>query len=151
MATRGYSSADVEAASGGGLKASWVRSVRSDHIYRPALDKLELLAQTLGTDVADYLALTDRTDVVLSLRQAAGPPPWAEELLTEVRAMREALERQTPPAPAPVSDDFVVAVVDGLRDALAQREAARPVAGSRKPAGDAGRRATDARPAARSR
>jgi len=53
--------------------------------------------------------------------------PTTGELLTEMRAIRRLLQR--PPKPAPLTtEQLVVAVVD----ALAQREAARPVAESRK-------------------
>jgi hypothetical protein len=55
--------------------------------------------------------------------------PTNGELLTEMRAIRRLLQRQAKPAPAPLTtEQLVVAVVD----ALAQREAARPVAESRK-------------------
>lgn len=77
--------------------------------------------------------------------------PTTGELLTEMRAIRRLLQRQAKPAPVPVSREFVVAVVDGLRDVLVQREAARPGAGSRRPARDGDRQPQGARPKAPAR
>lgn len=82
-----------------------------------------------GRDVTPFRL--HQVEDLLRPQRANEVDPTNGELLTEMRAIRRLLQRQAVPA---VNAQQLAKVVV---DALAQREAARPGPGSRKPARDA--------------
>jgi transcriptional regulator with XRE-family HTH domain len=132
MARQRLSSGELALRSAGQFSAGWIRQLTSGRIDRPGRDKLEVLSRILGVELADLLSLSDQLGAVADLRQSyqAARPEWAAELLTEIQAIRELVERRAPMAEGELAQQIATVVLD----ALARREDARPVAGARRPA-----------------
>lgn len=126
-----------ELADKAGVTAAWVRSVETGGIARPAPDKLRRVADVVGLDIRELLALTDQlgaaavmdatspahqSDVAAAIReQTAALTRLAEATEAQTRALLDALADRDAR-----SEGYVVAMGQALGDLRATIERRLP-------------------------